>query len=195
MLSTDRDAFDGLMVRLCSGFKTPNTTPRRDAYWRGFSKGSLVEFERLVDIALEVWEGTEAPTVSELRKLKYAQRASAPEPKQLAVDNRDTLLRFANRECLRLMVNRQGLGKSLPKVRKEIVGLVDWFQAPVAEGDESATPAAFLEMLTKALGEDVDDLTRKQWLEIARMPGGQDPFPSYMARDYQPSTAQLELTP
>lgn len=200
MLSTDRVEFDGAIQLLCSGFRTPPTQARKDAYWRGFSKTTMVEFVRLVDIALEHWEGHDAPTVPELRALKYRQRASVDTAQtRVQADERDTLVWFANRLILRLLFGRQtGFGaQPLAQVRQAVLSLVDWFSPGVLEGDDAATPASFIELLTKAIRPLVE-MPREviaDWDRIAALPGSQEPFPAYMARDYQPVQPQLELAP
>lgn len=212
MQSTDREEFDAQMLMLCQGYDRP-VGDRGEAYWKGLAKMTLVEFARVVEHCLSEEGPPKFPTTHVIwgihRSLKHRPVHTIEQAKR-PTDDRDTLKMFADRLILKLMFNRGGLGSTgkfvpghgmvnadpsaaLTKCRQAVHSLVDWFSPSVAEGDENATPALFIEMLTKALDSELDDKTRKVWAHMAAMPEAAEPFPSWMARDYVP-LQQLELT-
>lgn len=217
MLSTDREEFEKLMKTLCAAFNTPPTPVRIDSYWRAFHKRTLAEFAHLVDNALdEDSEVADMPTVPHLRALRHVKRRTFVQPQRPA-DDRDTLLFFANRLILKLMLACGGMGGGLGstgrfvmgegikdsvasplllQVRQAVLTLVDWFSPGVQEGDENATAALFIEMLERAIGGlmVIPPVALKAWHGIAESDDGKVPFPPYMARGYKP-LPQLELVP
>jgi hypothetical protein len=69
MHEIDREDFDRSFSRLCAGFDTPPTQPRKDAYWQGFRRHTITEFNRLVDAVLTESKFDSMPSVPALRKL------------------------------------------------------------------------------------------------------------------------------
>jgi hypothetical protein len=118
-------------------------------------------------------------------KIKHAP-APRPQPINAApTDTRDHLLFWANRLMLRHLISRGGLGTAqLEACRKVVQDTVKWFLNPVREGDEDATPAAFLTMIAQGFGKvsPLKESTRQAWGRMLKEPGMQKPFGIEMAR-------------
>jgi hypothetical protein len=203
--SSDRPQFDEQMALLCAGYNVPLSV-RPEAYWKGMAKMSLVEFARAVEYALSEDGPDKIPNTKALwailRGLKKRAQRAPEQPKVEPEDSRDHLLYLANRMFLRHVVNRGGLGSTsrfvpgyglvdckasaeLVAARNAIRDVVDWFCAPVREGDLDATPAAFIDQYIRALEKvsKIDPRTQAAWERQRDDPRSQQPFEPHMGRD------------
>jgi hypothetical protein len=202
MQVADRESFEKLFARLCAAFDTPPTPVRRDAYFQGFSRFSLAQFERCVDLAIGDDELDRMPTVPQLRRQSKRHGASERADPQPPTDARDHLEFFANRLLLQHVASRGGLGssgrfvmgrglvdcKASPELQaclRAKRSIVDEFASYVREGDELATPAEFMRAWSIVLRKvsKVDDALLAHWGETAQRPALQQPFPAHMARE------------
>jgi hypothetical protein len=215
----DRDQFEEQLGVLCAGFNLPVTPHRRDAYWRGLGKMSLAQFARCVDLAVSEDGPDDMPTPKSIWRIHRALRSqgalvvSQDQPQE---DSRDHLLFFANRMLLRHLTDRDGLGSTgrfvpaygmvdckpssaLIAARKFVRDLVDYWIAPVSEGDPDATPAEFIRQFAAGLSRvsRVDAKTLRTWRQHMEAPESNVPFAPHMGRKLEPRFARNDslMTP
>jgi hypothetical protein len=205
MLSTDRTEFDAQVSTLCAGFNIPATQERKDAYWTGLAKMTLIEFTRCVEFALSE-EGPDKPPIPKAiwklhRDIKSNARTRTQQVVQ-RIEHQDHLLYYANRMFLRHIGNRGGLGSTgrlvpghglgeckaseeLLQARVALRETVNWFCGPICEGDPDATPHTFMMALIKAI-DRVSPINRGAIVEWEKMLDDVEahrPFPAYMGRE------------
>jgi hypothetical protein len=216
MQLADRADFEDLVKRLCIGFDLPATKHRMDAYWSGLRKMSLHQFERCVDRALEEEGPEDLPRVKDVWKLhrQWEPRPGQEQTSALAPPEADHLDYFANRLLMQHMTHRGGLGsigRFVPGIKNSGMqdsvasgeltaclkvkrSLVDEFQGYVREGDDMATPAAFIRawmVLLKRVSK-VEPRTLAQWDNWIEDPAANVPVPADMARDLQPEQSKFD---
>jgi hypothetical protein len=69
MLSDDRKEFDSMMDQLCVGLGAVSYDVRKEAYWKGLAKMSLIQFGRVVEFCISEEGPAKVPTVPEVWKL------------------------------------------------------------------------------------------------------------------------------
>jgi hypothetical protein len=194
----DRDEFDPLMEKLCAGFNVPCTEFRKDAFFAGMRKMTLPQFSRCVDAALE--EGLERFTPQSVWAL-YHKVGTATPPPEPPKEDPDHLEYYANRLLFMHLTHRGGLGSTgrfkmahgmveckgseeLQRCLKFERELVEEFCGYIREGDDLATPAAFVRMWVAGLKKVSDVLPRtvKALEQLILAPSSQIPFPAFMAR-------------
>ena len=208
MLSTDREEFEAQLSMLCAGFNVP-VGDRSEAYWKGLSKMSLIEFARCVEFALGEEGPGKIPTTKQVWDIR--RKLKAPPPTQVvreqAQDSRDHLEFYAHRLLLRHVMSRSGLSSTsrfvpgyglvdcqpsaeLTKCLTAKRGLIDWFQEPVREGDEMATPKLFIEMFIKAISavSVISPIALHEWAQQCAVPRANAAFPPWMARPLKHQT-------
>lgn len=187
MQLVDRPQFDELFRRLCAGLNTPPTKHRNEALWTGLRKMSLVQFERVVDRGLEE-DGLEEVSTKAIWRIHRHGRASGPSAVQasaIANPEPDHLEWFANRLLFDHIAARGGLGPELAEARRVKRSLVDEFLGYIREGDEMATPAAYLRSW-KILLKRISPIERnllERWDRWIQDPEANVPFGPHMARD------------
>ena len=207
MQVADGFAFSEAFGKLCGAFNTPPTKPRREAYWQGFLSGSVAQFERQVNLAIEA-DLDDMPTVSQLRKLRppSVPRIVTAAPQ----DSRDHLEFYANRLLLRHIGNRKGLGSvgtfvpgrpvidcvaspELAACRDAVRALVAYFVEAVREGAEDATPEQFIASFIAAIGpvSQIAPQTLIAWSAQCEEPAAKIPFQAWMARQLPPAPAGM----
>ena len=77
MLTTDRSDYDKLFDSWCVGLGAIPTEARREAYWKGLSKMSVIQFSRVVDHCLSEDGPEKMPTVPGVWKLWRSIAAAA----------------------------------------------------------------------------------------------------------------------
>lgn len=204
MLSTDRAEFESQLGKLCAGLNVPMTTERIEAYWTGLAKMSLLQFVRVIDHALGEDGPDKFPTVPGIWKiLKAARNTSTQVTQTIAGQQQDHLLYFANRMFWRVLGARisEGMGSTgrfvpphgmteckpsaeLSACRKVVNDLVEYFTPPVLDGDEDATPHAFISAFVKGMQRctKLDEPSLNHWRGALKDPRSKVPFPKYMAR-------------
>lgn len=204
MLSTDRAEFEAQLEKLCAGLNVPKTDARVEAYWTGLSKMSLLQFVRCIDHALSEEGPEKFPTVPAMWKILRTFRQSAVEITQSApAQSQDHLLFFANRMFWRILSGRigEGMGSTgkfvaplgvvdckasteLASCRVAVRELVEYFTLPVLEGDEDATPHAYISAFVNAMKRctTIDEGALAHWRSALIDPRSKVPFPKYMAR-------------
>lgn len=205
MLSTDRDEFDAQVATLCAGHNVPATPERKDAFWIGMAKMSLIEFTRCVEFALSEQGPEKFPSTKVLWRLHREIKSSSRATTQQVIhrgEQQDHLLYYANRMFLRHIGNRGGSGSTarlvpgyelveckptdeLRQARAALHDTVNWFCGPIREGDPDATPHAFMMALIKAI-DAVSPINRAAIVEWEQMLGHVDahrPFPAFMGRE------------
>lgn len=204
MQITDRPEFDTQLERLCAAFNVPATEARKSAYFTGLAKLSILQVCRAIDHACAADGCDEFPTVHRLREFYYQSRRSSAQPAdaQAPKDDPDHLEYFANRLLWMHLSHRGGFGSTgrfvpahgmvdcqasadLEEVQKFKRELVAEFAGYIAEGDDAATPAAFVRMWHAGLVEisDVLPRTERDLERLAQAPHMQTPFPAFMARE------------
>ncbi len=164
MQTIDLERFEVEFQKLCANFDKPATKQRKDAYWQGLRKMSILQFERSVDIAIGE-DGPETfPNPKALWKLYRQSQGGGSAQRAASPAKPDCLEAFANRLLFLHMTHRGGLastGTFIPGER-HISGmnnckpstdlqaclafkreLVEEFRGYVQAGDDDATPAAF----------------------------------------------------
>jgi len=85
MLSTDREEFGVQLRLLCAGLNVP-LGDREEAYWKGLSKMSLLEFARVVEFALGETGPDKIPTTKQCWQIRNdLRRVPPPQQKALAI--------------------------------------------------------------------------------------------------------------
>lgn len=83
MYNSERAEFDELLRQLCAGFNKP-VGDRSEAYWKGLSRMSLVEFARCVEFALGEQGPKDIPTTPQVwgirKQLRAHREVRPPEP-------------------------------------------------------------------------------------------------------------------
>jgi hypothetical protein len=205
MHSDDREEFRVELGKLCAAFNVPATKAREDAYFTGLAKMSLAQFRRCVEHAIGPDYGEDTlPTTGKIWRIyKGTAFVSPPTVKALPPDP-DHLEYFANRLLWMHVSHRGGLGsigRFVPaygmvdchasdelrrclKFKREIVAE---FCAWIRDGDESATPEAFLQWWLIGMQKISDVLPRtiKDIEHLAAAPEAKNPFPPVMARPLQ----------
>lgn len=202
MLSTDFDEFKAQMGILCAGYDKP-VGERVEAYWKGLSKMNLIEFARCVEHALGESGPDRFPTTKAIWDIRRKLKAPRQHPvvAEQPADARDHLEFYANRLMLRHVMTRGGLGstsrfvpayglvdcKASPELLAALAAkrkLVEWFTEPVREGDELATPKAFVQGFIKGVGavSRIEVQALHAWEMQCGEPAADIPFPSWMAR-------------
>jgi hypothetical protein len=204
MLSTDRAEFESQLAKLCAGLNVPATSDRIEAYWTGLSKMSLLQFVRCIDHALSEDGPEKFPTVPGMWKILRASKQNATQITQAApAQTQDHLLFFANRMFWRILSGRigEGMGSAgkfkapygmtdchpsaeLSACRKAVQELVEYFTPPVLDGDEDATPHAFISAFVAAMKRctAIDETALAHWRGALKDSRSNIPFPKYMAR-------------
>jgi hypothetical protein len=205
MNTSDREAFDDLVAKLCAGYGATVTEHRRSAYWSSLAKMSLAQFERCIDQALSEEGPEDLPPPKGIWRIHRGFRAKGPAMQAGPTeDPRDHLLFYANRMFLHHLGTRGGLGSTgrfvpaygmvdckpsaeLIAARIVVRDLVEWFSAPVLEGDEDATPAEFIRQLMLGLEpvSRIEPRTRAAWEAMRQEPRARIPFPAYMGRELE----------
>jgi hypothetical protein len=188
MLSTDREEFVTLLRTLCAGFNVPATPEREDAYWRGLSKMSLLQFARVIDYALSEQGPDKLPIPKSLWRLHRDAKTEVTQVTHSAkvTEHQDHLAYYANRMLLRHVMSRNGVGSvELSAARMAVADVVQWFCGPIREGDADATPHAFITAYVKALQRvsAIDASTLSVWNGMLKEPRAQEPFPPFMGRE------------
>jgi hypothetical protein len=208
MQLADREEFRVQLEKLCAAFNVPCTEAREEAYFRAFSRLSLIAFARLVDAALDENGPQKLPTVHDLWELyKHTKGAKSQAP---PADDPDHLAYLANRLLWLHVSHRGGLGSTGTFV--PAYGMVDAQASPeltrclafkrelvkefcryVTERDDMATPAAFIRWWLAGLAKisEVLPRTRRDLEQLAGEPESQIPFPTYMARELDTPPSRL----
>jgi hypothetical protein len=199
----DREEFRAQLEKLCAAFNVPCTEAREEAYFRAFSRLSLIAFARLVDAALDENGPQKLPTVHDLWELyKHTKGAKSQAP---PADDPDHLAYLANRLLWLHLSHRGGLGstgtfvpaygmvgaQASPELTRCLTfkrQILADFTAFVREGDESACPATFIAWWLAGLEKisEVLPRTRRDLEQLAHEPESQTPFASHMARELKP---------
>lgn len=89
MQSTERAEFDEQVKLLFAGFNVPTSTERLEAYWKGASKMSMIEFARCVEAALGEDGPEKLPTAPAMWHIRSKLKARAQGPQQISVATTD----------------------------------------------------------------------------------------------------------
>jgi hypothetical protein len=125
-----------------------------------------------------MWMRKAGPTV------KPKHSPFQPSPKS-HIPEQDHILYLANRMLARHMMSRHGLpAQELEAILKVKRDIITWFTQPILEGDEMATPKAFVTQFAQALGKvsPLTQDTRRAWGALIREPAAESPFAPSMAR-------------
>jgi len=199
MLSTDRGEFKAQLLILCAGYNVP-IGDREEAYWKGLSKMSLIEFARCVEFALGETSPhpDKIPTTGQIWNIRRTMKTASPLPDGCLApaqrpQHRENLAAFANRLMVRHIIWRHGLGRDeLEKVAAIKRKLVLEFAAYVRERDEFATKAEFVRQFTVAIGRVSHLANESQWQKLLDDPRGKFTFPE-SAVDGIDANGELEL--
>lgn len=212
MQVSDRGDFHIELGKLCAGFNVPLTKAREDSFWTGLARMSLPQFRRCVEFALGPdYDGTEFPKTGDIWRIYKGTAISpnAPDVKALPPDQ-DHLAYFANRLMWIHVSHRGGLaslGRFIPthgmvdcKASRELEHclkfkreLVEQFSGFVRDGDDMATPAAFIHWWLGGLRKVSEVLPRTVTTleEMAEHPDARKPLPAFMARELAPVQPDL----
>lgn len=201
MQPSERDEFDDQLAILCAGFNLPATPHRKQAYFAGLAKMTLVQFVRCIEHAVSEEGPEEFPTPRGIWRIHREFRKGHAQSSVPQIVEQDHLLFFANRLFFRHVVNRGGLGSmgkfapgygvtdcqpsaELIDARKVMRALVDWFLEPICEGDVMATPHEFVSQLILALARvsPVERVTVDAWLQVIEHDDARKPFEAHMGR-------------
>ncbi len=202
MLSTDRIEFEAQLETLCAGFNVPFTQARKDAYWAGLSKMSLLAFVRCVETALGEEGPTKIPTTGDIWKLHQSSRTRATVTQAARTeDQRDHLEFLANRLLLEHLASRGGFGsmstfkpgygltacegsEELAACLKFKRELVQEFSVFIREGDPDASALTFVTQFSAGLNRisRVEESTLRAWEHFVTSVDAQKPFDASTAR-------------
>lgn len=215
MQTSEMADFEEQLGILCAGFNVPSTAHRKQAYFAGLAKMSIVQFVRCVEHAVSEDGPEDLPTPKGIwrihREFRKGPAAAANAPQ---ITEQDHLICFANRLFMRHVTNRGGLGslgKFMPgyglmncqasaeliDARKVVRALVDWFLEPISEGDPMATPHEFVSQLISVLAKvsPIDQITIDGWREVIAHEDAHKPFEAFMGRPlpekYRPKLLDL----
>lgn len=144
MYSTDREQFDVQLSLLCQGYGFW-VGERSEAYWKGLSKMSMIEFARCVEHALSETGPEKIPNVHGIWKIRNELRAKTPAlnpPPKPAPPDQSKWLRLVNGLFLKYIMQRRlnekfkGDISILPR-RAECLKLVKIFEEEAAGVDPS----------------------------------------------------------
>ena len=195
MHSTDRPEFEAQLAKLCAGLNVPMTDHRRQAYWTGLCKMSIVEFVRCVDELLGENGGDKFPSTYDIWQLHKQLRnrgATIEQPQAPAIVEADHVEFFANRLLFGLIVNRGGLGSANGYASAELEKVLDvkrqvvaFFCELIREGHRDATPAEFVNNMRAQLCAviRIEQATLDRWRTLMQHPDSQQPFPASMGRE------------
>jgi hypothetical protein len=141
MLTTDRSDYDKLFDTWCVGLGAIPTEARREAYWKGLSKMSVIQFSRVVDHCLSEDGPEKIPTVPGVwklwRSIAAAARTRSMPPPQPPEEQSEGLklvngmfLQYINRR--RVLEQFQG-NIDVPKRRAACLGMVPWLNQAIEE--------------------------------------------------------------
>ena len=201
MQTSEREDFEEQLAILCAGFNVPATVHRKHAYFAGLAKMSMAQFVRCVEYAVSEAGPDELPTSKEIWRIHRDFRKHPAVQSVPQVEEEDHLLFFANRLFFEHFQHRGGLGsmgrlspghglvdcggsRELIEGRRALRELVEWYLAPISEGDPDATPQAFITALIAAV-DRVSPLTphtRASWLRRSEDAQAAQPFPVHMGR-------------
>ena len=216
MQASDREDFLRELGKLCAGFGVPLTKGREEAFWVGLTRMSILQFRKCVEHALGPdYDGDEFPKTGQIWRIYKGTAISPnrPDVKLLPADQ-DHLAYFANRLLFTHLSHRSGLGSTGTFIPGEAGksgmndchastelelclrykrDLVRQFCEFVNEGDQMATPAAFIRWWAGGLAKFSEVLPRTQaaYRTMAEGEEAQKPFPTYMARELAPVQPEL----
>lgn len=213
MQASDREEFRSELAKLCVGFNVPLTRAREEGYWAALARMSLAQFRKCVDFAIGPdYDGDEFPKTGQIWRIHRGPVVKPDANVPALPADQDHLAYFANRLLFMHMTHREGLGSTgtfIPGEAKKSGmndchastelqlclrykrDLVAQFCGFVQEGDELATPAAFIRWWAGGLAKVSQVLPRtlQAYTRMAEGEEAQQPFPAYMARELMQAEA------
>jgi hypothetical protein len=192
MRPTDDPKFRVILASFGEVYSKQVSAPMASLFWEALKDLAIEQ----VEAGAKAWikHGAHFPKPADLRKMISEREHAAPKPflnEREAEEPQDHLLFLANRLFLKHAAARCGLGskdgiasaESLA-ARKVVRELVSEFCGYIQEGDEMATPAAFVTVFAKALGKIslLEASTVRLLDEAIASEQGQIPFAPYMGR-------------
>jgi hypothetical protein len=141
MQSNERTEFDGLMDQFCAGMGVPSYDVRKEAFWKGLQKMSLIQFGRVVEHCLSEEGPDKIPNVPGIWKLWRSLAAAArtrsmplPQPPEEQSEGLKLVsgmfLKYLNRR--RVLEGFKG-NIDVPKRRAACLSMVPWLDQAIAE--------------------------------------------------------------
>lgn len=141
MQASERPEFDAMMDQLCVGLGAVSYDVRKEAYWKGLNKMSLIEFGLVVEFCVSENGPDKVPPVPAVWKLLHTIKAArrAPGPKPVPPPEDTIGLRLVNGMFIQYIHTRRVIMKfkgdiNLLERRKAARELADWFDGMLAEG-------------------------------------------------------------
>lgn len=186
MQSTEREEFKNQLVILCSAFNVP-IGDREEAYSKGLSKMSLIEFARVVEHVIGEGGPERIPTTGQcwniLRTIKSKPVMQLGYVAKPQTSRQDNLAFFANRIMLRYLIMEKTIDVwATLKIKNR---LVKDFAAFIRDADPDATKSEFVRRFIAACKKlkPMNAEHSEQWKKIVEHPAGQIAFPqSYAER-------------
>lgn len=173
MLSSDREIYNTTFDEWCAGMGVIATDARREGYWKGLAKMSLIQFTRVVEHCLSEEGPDKFPTVPAIWKLwraisAKARQGSMPPPR--APEPQSQGLRLINGLFLKYLARRrlaqEFKGDISIRARRTIcLDLAQWLDGAIAE-QMAPSDSELATIFDKAM-DRIPDLSQDlSWLPI-----------------------------